>query len=101
MSVAKEMSLGDPHYRPLKNEATDGESPPNPFLTLPRLREGKKIVGPTEDDGKESMLFSSCFELPSPARGPTPTGSALTILEQQQQADFEAFDFNIDEVIKF
>lgn len=60
MSVGKEMSLRDPHYRPSMH---------NPFATLPRLREGRKIIGSSRD------LFSSCFELPSPARAATPTGS--------------------------
>ena len=32
MSVGKEMSLGDPHYRPRTNEQNL-----NPFATLPRL----------------------------------------------------------------
>lgn len=57
LSVGKEMSLRDPHYRP---------SVHNPFATLPRLREGRKILGSSRD------LFSSCFELPSPARVATP-----------------------------
>ena len=52
------MSIRDPHYKPALH---------NPFATLPRLREGKKILGSTRD------LFSSCFELPSPARVATPT----------------------------
>ena len=60
MSVGKEMSLRDPDYKP---------SVQNPFLTLPRLREGRKVFGSSRD------LFSSCFELPSPARVTTPTGS--------------------------
>jgi hypothetical protein len=60
MSIGKEMSMRDPHYRPALA---------NPFATLPRLREGKKIIGSSRD------LFSSCFELPSPARVGTPTGS--------------------------
>ena len=58
MSIGKEMSMKDPHYRPAMQ---------NPFATLPRLREGKKIIGSSGD------LFSSCFELPSPARVSTPT----------------------------
>lgn len=33
--------------------------------------------------GDSSNLFSSCFELPSPSRGPTPTG---TIVEEQDAA---------------
>ncbi len=65
MSVGKEMSLRDPYYRPA------GGATQNPFLTLPRLREGKKIIGSSQD------LFSSCFELPSPARVATPTGSTM------------------------
>ncbi len=60
MSIGKEMSIRDPHYRPAIQ---------NPFATLPRLREGKKIIGSSRD------LFSSCFELPSPARVATPTSS--------------------------
>lgn len=59
MSVGKEMSLRDPHYRP---------SMLNPFSTLPRLREGRKILGSSQN------LFSSCFELPSPSRATTPSG---------------------------
>ena len=50
--------MKDPHYKPALQ---------NPFATLPRLREGKKIIGSSGD------LFSSCFELPSPARVSTPT----------------------------
>ena len=61
--------------------------------------------------GDSSNLFSSCFELPSPARGPTPTGSALALTIEEQggaadadshcayslpqsptRSDFEAFD---------
>ncbi len=61
------MSLRDPHYRP---PASSGATT-NPFLMLPKLREGKKILGSSRD------LFSSCFELPSPARVATPTGSGL------------------------
>eukprot|EP00094_Tigriopus_californicus_P000715 TCALIF_00693-PA protein Name:"Similar to TESK2 Dual specificity testis-specific protein kinase 2 (Homo sapiens)" AED:0.06 eAED:0.06 QI:0/0.85/0.75/1/0.57/0.62/8/591/927 len=60
MSVGKEMSLRDPHYRP---------SMLNPFSTLPRLREGRKILGSSQN------LFSSCFELPSPSRANTPSGA--------------------------
>ena len=60
MSIGKEMSMKDPHYKPAIQ---------NPFATLPRLREGKKIIGSSRD------LFSSCFELPSPARVATPTSS--------------------------
>jgi len=62
--VGEEMCLIDPYY----------EQPPpnfacmNPFATLPRLREGRKIIGST------SELFSSCFELPSP-RVSSPTGT--------------------------
>ena len=52
--------MTDPHYKPAIQ---------NPFATLPRLREGKKIIGSSRD------LFSSCFELPSPARVATPTSS--------------------------
>merc|ERR1719219_2838890 len=58
MSIGQEMSIKDPHYKPAIQ---------NPFATLPRLREGKKIIGSSRD------LFSSCFELPSPARVATPT----------------------------
>ncbi|XP_040570176.1 uncharacterized protein [Lepeophtheirus salmonis] len=58
--IGKEMSLRDPYYRPSPKTQ-------NPFATLPKLREGKKIIGSTQD------LFSSCFELPSPARVATPT----------------------------
>ena len=50
--------MKDPHYKPALQ---------NPFAPLPRLREGKKIIGSSGD------LFSSCFELPSPARVSTPT----------------------------
>jgi len=63
-SVGEEMCLLDPYYQP---------PPPhfaclNPFATLPRLREGRKIIGST------SELFSSCFELPSPrVSSPTDT----------------------------
>ena len=60
MSIGQEMSRKDPHYKPAMM---------NPFATLPRLREGKKIIGSSHD------LFSSCFELPSPARVATPTSS--------------------------
>ena len=60
MSIGQEMSRKDPHYKPANH---------NPFATLPRLREGKKIIGSSTD------LFSSCFELPSPARVATPTSS--------------------------
>lgn len=68
------MSMRDPHYRPTLQ---------NPFTTLPRLREGKKIMGSSRD------LFSSCFELPSPARVATPTQelyrtSSLVNLDQNQ-----------------
>ena len=66
--------MRDPHYRPTLQ---------NPFTTLPRLREGKKIMGSSRD------LFSSCFELPSPARVATPTQelyrtSSLVNLDQNQ-----------------
>ncbi len=67
MSVGKEMSLRDPHYR-------TATAPCNPFLTLPKLREGRKIMGSSRD------LFSSCFELPSPARVATPVGGSSTAL---------------------
>ena len=66
MSIGKEMSIQDPHYRPAVQ---------NPFATLPRLREGKKIIGSSRD------LFSSCFELPSPARVATPTSSFFETLD--------------------
>merc|ERR1719341_2689195 len=47
----------DPYYtEPLRKEG----SSVNPFATLPRLREGRKIIGSTFE------LFSSCFEVPSP-----------------------------------
>ena len=52
-SVGEEMCKLDPHYSP-------EPSPHNPFTTLPRLREGRKIIGST------SELFSSCVELLSP-----------------------------------
>jgi hypothetical protein len=77
LSVGKEMSLRDPHYRPRDDQHQ------NPFATLPRLREGKKIVG-----GGDKDLFSSCFELPSPSRGPTPTGSPLAIEQQDLGFDY-------------
>ena len=70
MSVGKEMSLRDPHYRPAP--AGGAAACKNPFLTLPQLREGRKIIG-----GSSRDLFSSCFELPSPARVATPTGSTI------------------------
>ncbi len=75
LSVGREMSLRDPHYRP----ALGG----NPFATLPRLREGRKIMGSSRD------LFSSCFELPSPARATTPTSNATF----KGDAEFNARDF--------
>ena len=52
--------MKDPHYKPAIQ---------NPFATLLRFREGKKIIGSSRD------LFSSCFELPSPARVATPTSA--------------------------
>ncbi len=64
LSVAKEMSLGDPHYRPL-GICCSGQGRwknNNPFSTLPRLREGKKLLG----GSGRGDLFSSCFELPVP-----------------------------------
>jgi len=67
--VCHEMSLRDPQYQP-------SPTPLNPFATLPRMREGKKIIGSTTE------LFSSCFELPSPARVSTPTGSPPHIYRQ-------------------
>jgi len=53
-SVGEEMCLLDPHYTPRNSICV------NPFATLPRLREGRKLIGSSVD------LFSSCFELPSP-----------------------------------
>jgi len=53
-SVGEEMCQLDPHYTPRNSLCA------NPFATLPRLREGRKIIGSSVD------LFSSCFELPSP-----------------------------------
>ena len=52
-SVGEEMCRLDPHYSPQPE-------PHNPFTTLPRLREGRKIIGST------SELFSSCVEILSP-----------------------------------
>ena len=40
MSIGQEMSIRDPHYKPALQ---------NPFATLPKLREGKKILGSTRD----------------------------------------------------
>jgi len=64
-SVGEEMCLKDPHYTP-RNSLTV-----NPFALLPRLREGKKLVGSSVD------LFSSCFEMPSP-RVASPTNTTST-----------------------
>jgi len=88
MSVGKEMSLRDPHYRP-------GCAVGNPFTSLlPKLREGKKIVG-----GSSRDLFSSCFELPSPARAPTPTalsgGSGLGGSTEQAEALAAALELEL------
>lgn len=66
-SVGEEMCLLDPYYKPRPRNSICS----NPFATLPRLREGRKIIGSTCD------LFSSCFELPSP-RVSSPTDSAPT-----------------------
>jgi len=63
--VGEEMCLLDPYYQPPPN---GNSCLLNPFATLPRLREGRKIVG------SSSELFSSCFELPSP-RVASPTDS--------------------------
>ena len=52
-SVGEEMCKLDPHYSP-------ASSPHNPFTTLPRLKEGRKIIGSTCE------LFSSCVEILSP-----------------------------------
>jgi len=55
--VGEEWCRLDPYYtEPLQKEG----SSVNPFATLPRLREGRKIIGSTFE------LFSSCFEVPSP-----------------------------------
>merc|ERR1719209_1216768 len=55
--VGEEWCRLDPYYtEPLRKEG----SSINPFATLPRLREGRKIIGSTFE------LFSSCFEVPSP-----------------------------------
>merc|ERR1719225_1783319 len=55
--IGEEYCRLDPHYKePLQREG----SSVNPFATLPRLREGRKIIGSTFE------LFSSCFEVPSP-----------------------------------
>lgn len=70
MSVGHEMSLRDPHYKP---------SLQNPFATLPRLREGRKLLGSSKD------LFSSCFELPSPGRATTPVIGSLGELQSDEQ----------------
>ena len=52
-TLGEEMSRLDPHY------AHSAAAPHNPFTTLPRMREGRKIIG------SSSELFSSCVELPS------------------------------------
>jgi len=66
-SVSEEMCLLDPHYTPRNSICV------NPFATLPRLREGRKLIGSTVD------LFSSCFELPSPrVSSPTDFGQIAT-----------------------
>lgn len=52
--IGEVMSVVDPHYRP-------GPRNLNPFATLVQFRDGKKILASSKD------LFSSCFELPSPA----------------------------------
>eukprot|EP00092_Neocalanus_flemingeri_P006358 GFUD01006844.1.p1 GENE.GFUD01006844.1~~GFUD01006844.1.p1 ORF type:complete len:809 (+),score=174.80 GFUD01006844.1:161-2587(+) len=63
-TVGEEMCLTDPYYQPPPGDFACL----NPFATLPRLREGRKIIGST------SELFSSCFELPSPrVSSPTDT----------------------------
>lgn len=55
--VGEEWCQNDPYY---KAPVEAGGATINPFATLPRLREGRKIIGSTFE------LFSSCFELPSP-----------------------------------
>ena len=50
-TVGEEMCRIDPHYEPVDRHH-------NPFTTLPRMRDGKKIIG------SNSELFSSCVELP-------------------------------------
>ena len=85
-SVGEEMCKLDPHYSP-------ASSPHNPFTTLPRLKEGRKIIGST------SELFSSCVEMLSPQqdqefdwlrrkslpsrarRKPRPDSGALAVVE--------------------
>ena len=49
--IGEEMARLDPHYSPT-------EAPQNPFTTLPRMREGRKIIG------SHAELFSSCAEIP-------------------------------------
>ena len=49
--IGEEMCRLDPHYSPT-------EAPQNPFTTLPRMREGRKIIG------SHAELFSSCAEIP-------------------------------------
>ena len=71
ISVGKEMSLRDPHYEPMVKENN------NPFLALAMVKDGgQKILNESLRTSK-SDLFSSCFELPSPARVASPT-TALT-----------------------
>ena len=50
--IGEEMCRLDPHYR-------EPQAPQNPFTTLPRMRDGRKIIG------SHAELFSSCAELPS------------------------------------
>uniref|UniRef100_T1JGY8 dual-specificity kinase n=1 Tax=Strigamia maritima TaxID=126957 RepID=T1JGY8_STRMM len=57
--VGEVMSMGDPYYRPCSRNL-------NPFAALPQLNGGRKILASSRD------LFSSCFELPSPASMSTP-----------------------------
>ena len=56
LSIGKEMSIGDPHYRPTEDNK-------NPFLALSIREGGMKILADSPND--KTILFSSCFERPS------------------------------------
>jgi len=49
-TVGEEMCRIDPHYEPVR-------TPHNPFTTLPRIKECRKIIGSNSE-----ILFSSCVE---------------------------------------
>ena len=79
MSVGKEMSEKDPHYKPCQDVQEK-----NPFLALPLFQSGQKIF---ESEDKlpdiksvEQFLFSSCFEL-------TPKSSDESKKNSEQESD--------------